>query len=82
MGAFYYVYILESLGNPEHHYVGFTEDLKARLKQHNDGTSSHTAKFGPWRLKTYVGFSDRQAALEFERYLKTASGRAFSKKRL
>ena len=31
------VYILESLGDPERHYVGVTEDLKARLAKHNRG---------------------------------------------
>jgi hypothetical protein len=37
---------------------------------------------GRWRLKTYVAFSDRQKAVEFEKYLKSPSGRAFAKKRL
>jgi hypothetical protein len=31
---------------------------------------------------TYVAFSDEAKAIAFERYLKTASGRAFAKKRL
>jgi len=44
--------------------------------------SHHTAKFKPWRLVTYVAFSDKAKAVAFERYLKTASGRAFAKKRL
>jgi hypothetical protein len=43
---------------------------------------THTAKHRPWRLKTYVGFSDEPKALAFEKYLKSASGRAFAKKRL
>ncbi len=79
---FYYVYILESVSSPGHFYTGFTKDLTLRLRDHNADHSPHTTKFGPWRLKTYIGFSDREQALEFERYLKTASGRAFSKKRL
>jgi hypothetical protein len=33
-------------------------------------------------VKSYFAFSDEQRAVEFERYLKTASGRAFAKKRL
>lgn len=76
-----YVYILESeIG--EHFYVGITDDLRARLARHNAGDVSHTSKFKPWRLKTYVAFSDEKAAFAFEKYLKSASGRAFSKKRL
>jgi putative endonuclease len=77
-----YVYILQSLAFTEHFYVGITDDLRARLRRHNDGKVSHTAKYVPWRLKTYVAFADRQKAVEFEKYLKSASGRAFAKKRL
>jgi putative endonuclease len=77
-----YVYILQSLNFAEHYYVGITDDLKARLKTHNEGGSPHTSKYRPWKLKTYVAFSDEKQAYAFETYLKTASGRAFSKKRL
>lgn len=76
-----YVYILESLDSL-HFYVGITDDLRARLAKHNAGEVSHTSKFGPWRLKTYVAFSNAKQAVAFERYLKSASGRAFAKKRL
>jgi predicted GIY-YIG superfamily endonuclease len=79
---FYYVYILESANSPERFYVGFTENLQERLKQHNEGHSPHTSKSRPWRIKTALAFTDREKALDFERYLKTASGRAFAKKRL
>jgi putative endonuclease len=78
----FYVYILESVSCPDRHYVGVTEDLKARLKRHNSGEVPHISKYTPWRLKTYVAFSDKAQALAFEKYLKSASGRAFAKKRL
>lgn len=77
-----YVYILESIIDPGHFYVGVTSDLPARLKAHNAGRVSHTSKFGPWRVKTYLAFSDHRQAIAFEKYLKSASGRAFAKKRL
>jgi predicted GIY-YIG superfamily endonuclease len=77
-----YVYILQSLADETHYYVGSTVDLKSRLKKHNNGDVSHTSKYKPWRIKTYIGFSNDTQAHEFENYLKTASGRAFSKKRL
>ena len=79
---FSYVYILQSLTHPEHYYVGITDNLGDRLRRHNGGEVSHTAKFTPWRIKTAIAFSDRSRAAEFEHYLKTASGRAFAKKRL
>jgi putative endonuclease len=77
-----YVYILQSAKDPQRFYVEVTEDLGERLKRHNAGEVPHTAKYGPWALKTYVAFSDEKHAFAFERYLKSASGRAFAKKRL
>ena len=77
-----YVYILESVAFPGRFYVGIARDLKARLSKHNAGEVPHTSKYRPWRIKTYVAFSDESKAVSFEKYLKSASGRAFSKKRL
>ena len=79
---FSYVYILQSESHSDCFYVGLTDDLHARLQKHNSGGVPHTSKFCPWRIKTAVAFTDHERAAEFERYLKTASGRAFAKKRL
>ena len=76
-----YVYILESLAEPDRFYTGVTKDLRARLQKHNAGDVTHTSKFAPWRVRTYIAFSDDKRAFEFEKYLKSGSGRAFSKKR-
>lgn len=78
--SFHYVYILESKANPEHFYVGLTEDLHERLAKHNAGEVTHTSKFRPWIIKTAIAFRDRDRAIAFERYLKSGSGRAFSRK--
>lgn len=78
--GFHYVYILESVANPEHFYIGLTEDLQARLRIHNAGEVSHTSKFKPWAIKTAIAFRDRSRAAAFERYLKSGSGRAFTRK--
>jgi predicted GIY-YIG superfamily endonuclease len=77
-----YVYILRSVAFPDRYYTGITDDLKMRLCRHNAKEVPHTSKYAPWQLKTYVAFSDEKQAFEFEKYLKTASGRAFAKKRL
>ena len=77
-----YVYILRSLKNPERHYVGITADLRVRLDKHNAGEVSHTSKYAPWVIKTYIAFLDEKQAFAFEKYLKSPSGRAFAKKRL
>lgn len=76
-----FVYILESLADAEHFYVGQTEDVDARLAKHNAGAVSHTSKFRPWRLKNVIGFASEERAALFEKYLKSGSGRAFAKKR-
>lgn len=62
--------------------VGLTSDLKRRLAEHNARQSSHTAKYAPRRLATYLGFSDEQKAEAFERCIKSGSGHAFANKRL
>ena len=80
MGKFYYVYMLQSCERPERHYTGLTVDLDARLKKHNEGGCPHTAKHRPWRVQTAISFRSRRKATEFEKYLKTHSGRAFAKK--
>ena len=77
-----YDYLLESLSNDGQRYVGMTSDLRRRLEEHDAGKSSHTSKFRPWRLVTYVAFSDRIKAEAFEGYLKSGSGHAFANKRL
>jgi len=77
-----YMYLLQSIYYPKETYIGLTADLRARLAAHNAGRSPHTAKFRPWRLVTYVAFSNKEKAIAFEQYLKTASGRAFANKRL
>jgi putative endonuclease len=53
-----YVDILQGGEPPTHFYVGSTDDLPARLKKHNAGDVPHTAKFKPWRIKTYLAFAD------------------------
>jgi putative endonuclease len=78
----YYVYLLQSEAFVGQRYVGVTSDPKQRLADHNAGKSAHTSKFAPWKLVTYIAFSDEQKARAFERYLKSGSGHAFARKRL
>jgi len=80
MKGFHYVYILVSESDPARHYTGLTNDLPERLKKHNAGEVSHTSKYRPWRIETAISFRDRKKAAEFEKYLKSHSGRAFASK--
>lgn len=76
-----YVYILQSLEG-DHFYTGLTDDLDARLSKHNSGAVTHTSKFRPWCIKSYLAFADETRAIAFEKYLKSGSGRAFARARL
>ena len=76
----YYVYILQSINQPEHFYVGYTSDLKKRLADHNSGYSIHTNKFTPWRVYGYSAFDSKEKAEKFEAFLKSGNGRIFQKK--
>ncbi len=76
----HYVYLLNSESHPRQPYVGSTGDLQQRLKDHNEGRSPHTAKFRPWILVAYFAFVQKQTAIEFEKYLKSGSGRAFMRR--
>jgi len=77
-----YVYILQSLCGA-HFYVGMTSDLDERLKLHNAGKVTHSAKHAPRCIRTFIAFTDRTQALSFERFepYLSASGRAFATKR-
>ena len=77
---FYYVYILKCGNNRL--YIGCTRNLKERINRHNKGHIPATKELRPLKLITYFAFSNKYIAFNFEKYLKTASGRAFLKKRL
>jgi putative endonuclease len=80
--SFHYVYILESLRKKDALYIGLTEDLKRRFHAHNSGNVISTRSLRPWKLLSAHAFPNRDTARSFETYLKTASGKAFLRKRL
>ena len=76
----YYCYILLS-SNSHIFYFGSTNNLKERLKLHNSGKVKSTKIYTPWKLVWYGAFLTEKEARDFERYLKTGSGKAFAYKR-
>jgi putative endonuclease len=77
------VYILQSLTDSTKRYIGFTsQDLSLRLSRHNEGLSPSTSRYKPWEFIWSCEFHDKEMAVDFERYLKSGSGRAFAAKRL
>jgi putative endonuclease len=74
----YYVYQLKLKNG---YYVGCTNNLKDRIHRHKSGQVEATKERLPLILQTYTAFVNRYVAYEFEKYLKTGSGRAFANKR-
>ena len=75
-----FVYILRRVSAPSRPYVGLTHDVRARLADHNAGRCPHTARYRPWQLHIVIEFPDEPRAIDFERYLKSGSGRAVAKR--
>lgn len=77
----YYTYIL--LSSKSHiFYYGSTDHLERRFKLHNEGRVTSTKPHILWVLVWYAGFQTEKEARDFERYLKSGSGKAFAYKRL
>jgi len=72
----YYTYVLRS-EKDEKLYVGFTEDLKTRTKQHCSGKVEATKHRRPLKLIYYEACLNRVKAIKREKYLKTGFGRRF-----
>ena len=77
----YYVYVLQS-SKDGNLYVGFTKDLKNRVKQHNGGWVDSTKSRIPLKLIYYEGCLNKEDALKREKYLKTTYGKRYLKSRL
>lgn len=70
----YYVYILKSEKNAKL-YKGFTNNLKRRMIEHNNGKSIFTRNNGPWKLIYYEAFISKEDAQREEKFLKSGKGR-------
>ncbi|SRR5260221_12137886 len=77
---FYYVYILQCSDNKP--YTGCTDNLKDRFDRHQKGYVIATKARRPVKLFAYFAFNEKHTAFNFEKYLKSGSGRAFLKKHL
>jgi len=78
---FFYVYILKSKKSKDL-YIGYTNDLRKRIKEHNQGLNRSTKPFLPWQLIYYEACLDEKDAKRREKYFKTNQGRRLLKRRL
>jgi putative endonuclease len=57
-------------------YIGHTENIERRLKEHNEGTlGKFTKNKGPWKLVHSDEFKTRSEAMAKEKFYKTGKGR-------
>ena len=73
----YYVYSLQC---KDGYYVGCTDNIQDRVDRHQKGQVPATANRLPIKLEFYFATEDKYRAFEFEKYLKSGSGRSFIKK--
>ena len=71
---FWYVYVLRSLKDKQF-YIGSTNDVQRRLKQHQRGENVSTAKRLPVELLYFEAHTSKEDALRREKYLKSTKGR-------
>ena len=77
---FYYVYVLKS-ENDGNNYVGYTNDLRARMNLHNAGKVLSTKNRLPIKLIYFEGCLNQQDATKREKYLKSSWGKRYIKSR-
>jgi len=63
-------------------YVGFCEDLKIRIKEHNDGRVDSTRLRRPLEIVYFECCLDKDKSIKREKYFKAGFGRRFLKTRI
>ncbi len=81
LALMHYVYVLSSLTDGGF-YIGYSENLRKRLREHTSGASFATSYRGQWKLIYYEAYLNQADALGRERYLKSGGGRRFLKAQL
>jgi putative endonuclease len=79
--SWYYIYILKSVTTGDY-YTGFTNNLRKRLWQHNNGKSPYTKGRGPYELIYYEASRNEDDERSRELFLKTGMGKRFVRNRI
>ena len=67
---YFYVYMLISKGNKPVSYVGYTNNLKNRIKLHNTGKGAKFTRGRKWKLIYKEKFKSKSKAISREYYIK------------
>jgi putative endonuclease len=79
--SYHYIYVLKS-EKDGHFYTGYTKDIKARIKKHNDGSVPSTRNRIPLTLVYWEGCICQKDATKREKYLKSTWGKRYIKNRI
>ena len=66
----YYLYIIKSLSVNNWRYIGISDDVEKRLRQHNSGKTRSTKAYVPFKIIYTENFPDKSSARGREIYLK------------
>lgn len=78
----FFTYLLENQ-NDKSWYIGFTSDLKKRIKDHQNGRGGKTTKSkSGWKLIYFEFYLNKKDAVGREKFLKSGSGRNYIKKQI
>ena len=66
----FYVYMLVSKGDKPVSYVGYTRNLKNRIKLHNTGKGAKFTRGRKWKLIYKEKFASKNKAISREYYIK------------
>ena len=72
----YYVYIIQSQFDSTF-YIGYSENIEERLKEHNFGRTNYTSKKRPWSLVYFEEFENKTDAIRRELFLKRQKNKEF-----
>ncbi|KKT23247.1 MAG: GIY-YIG catalytic domain protein [Candidatus Nomurabacteria bacterium GW2011_GWF2_43_8] len=75
----FFVYVLKSQSYKKS-YVGHTDNLDRRLKEHNSERNNLTRRYMPWNIVYTEKYDNIDDAVKREKFLKTTTGRRFLKK--
>ena len=74
------VYILKCSDNT--YYTGCTNNMEDRILRHRKGYNHYTRNRLPVYIISKIDFRSKYKAYDFEKYLKSGSGKAFMKRHL
>ncbi len=77
----YSVYVIKSEKNGKN-YIGYTEDLEARLLLHNSGKVRSTKAYKPYKVIYKEEYINKTEARKREIFLKSGIGREHLKSKL